>query len=135
MKFMCKNYKKILYFTEKKLKLWPDRNPKVYLIFATKGYIDEEDLEKSCKNPYTPLHKAVLNGDVKECAALASNVEFLSSGDLRGDSPLHLAVRWINSKGVELMKVLTSCDADVNIKNKWDRLRFITLYFWNPQTT
>lgn len=86
---------------------------------ATKGYIDEEDLEKSCKNPYTPLHKAVLNGDVKECAALASNVEFLSSGDLRGDSPLHLAVRWINSKGVELMNVLTSCGADVNIKNKW----------------
>lgn len=86
---------------------------------ATKDYIEEENLEKPCTNPYTPLHKAVLSGDVNECAALASNVEFLSSGDLRGDSPLHLAVRWINPKGVELMNVLTSCGADVNLKNKW----------------
>lgn len=50
---------------------------------ATKDYIEEENLEKPCTKPYTPLHKAVLSGDVNECAALASNVEFLSSGDLR----------------------------------------------------
>nr|XP_034319107.1 putative ankyrin repeat protein RF_0381 isoform X1 [Crassostrea gigas] len=90
-----------------------------FLRLATKGFVEEKELEQPCRNLQTPLHKAMLNGDVNECAALASNVEYLNSGDLLGDSPLHLAVRWINSKGVELMNVLTSCGADVNIKNKW----------------
>lgn len=90
-----------------------------FLRLAIKDFVEEKELEQPCRNLKTPLHKAVLNGDVNECAALASNVEYLNSGDLRGGSPLHLAVLWISPKGVELMNVLTSCGADVNIKNKW----------------
>lgn len=68
----------------------------------------------------SPLHDAVLSGDADACRTEIIRCP-INEQNLRGDSPLHLAVRWINENGVNLINILLQAGASVNVKNKWEQ--------------
>ncbi|XP_061186446.1 uncharacterized protein LOC133194522 [Saccostrea echinata] len=86
---------------------------------AIKNDLDEEDIERPSPNLCTALHLAILNGDVDACRREVQDVELVNKRDVRGDSALHLAVRWITQRGEDLMRTLISSGADINVRNKW----------------
>lgn len=86
---------------------------------STKDYLADSDIEQSSPEFHSVLHHAVLKGDVDACITEAKNCENINAGDLRGDSALHLAVRWVDQIGEKLISTLVSSGADINRKNKW----------------
>ncbi|XP_062614578.1 uncharacterized protein LOC134276333 [Saccostrea cucullata] len=92
----------------------------VYMLqLATKNSLDEEDIERSSPDLCTELHLAILNRDIDACRREVQKIEHINNKDIRGDSALHLAVRWITPIGEDLANKLVSAGANVNIRNKW----------------
>ncbi|XP_031549647.1 uncharacterized protein LOC116287147 [Actinia tenebrosa] len=88
------------------------------LQMLAKVWVDDIEVEGRAKSGNNQIHEAVLTGNPEACRQEAQRCK-VNEGNLRGDTPLHLAVRWITHVGVNLIEVLLEAGADVNARNKW----------------
>lgn len=87
---------------------------------CNKVTIEEDEIEKPSPTFCTSLHAAILDGSIDACRREVHNDKsIINTCNSRGDSPLHLAVRWITQVGVKLAETLMSAGANINVRNKW----------------
>src|SRR6185369_6649181 len=82
-------------------------NPVSFVSFPQSAIVQAEDLD-------TPLHKAVLEGDMSAIPTLLLSIPSHTPGN-QGNTPLHLAVL---QGHVAILKLLLTTQPEVNTKNE-----------------